>query len=91
MIDSFGFADEVRKKTSGLASPQLVFSHFDVVFGDPFWVPSTTEELLHYGEKADARNPARDLMNEVRKRKGLFVEEKLVEHADKQRTLGKNK
>jgi ribosome assembly protein 1 len=29
-------------------------------------------------------------MNEVRKRKGLFVKEKLVEHAEKQRTLMKN-
>ena len=30
-------------------------------------------------------------MNEARKRKGLMVEEKIVEHGDKQRTLGKNK
>lgn len=27
---SFGFADEIRKRTSGLASPQLVFSHWEV-------------------------------------------------------------
>ena len=51
VVDSFGFAEEIRKKTSGLASQQLVFSHFSVIFDDPFWVPSTKEELLHFGEK----------------------------------------
>ncbi|MED6256388.1 Elongation factor-like GTPase 1 [Ilyodon furcidens] len=29
VAESFGFADEIRKKTSGLASPQLVFSHWE--------------------------------------------------------------
>ena len=58
---------------------------------DPFWVPSTEEELLHFGEKADSENVARRYMNAVRKRKGLRVEEKLVEHGEKQRTLKKNK
>lgn len=58
---------------------------------DPFWVPSTEEELLHCGEKADSENLARRYMNAVRKRKGLHVEEKIVEHAEKQRTLKKNK
>ena len=76
---------------------------------DPFWVPSSEEELLHYGEKADSENLARRYstplpcivcapiitlhryMNTVRKRKGLAVDEKLVEHGEKQRTLKKNK
>lgn len=30
VVESFGFAEDVRKKTSGLASPQLVFSHWEV-------------------------------------------------------------
>ena len=30
VAESFGFAEEVRKKTSGLASPQLIFSHWEV-------------------------------------------------------------
>lgn len=30
VAESFGFADEFRKRTSGLASPQLVFSHWEV-------------------------------------------------------------
>ena len=27
---SFGFAEEIRKKTGGLAMPQLIFSHWEV-------------------------------------------------------------
>ncbi|XP_077907226.1 elongation factor-like GTPase 1 isoform X5 [Ictidomys tridecemlineatus] len=91
VAESFGFADEIRKRTSGLASPQLVFSHWEVIPSDPFWVPTTEEEYLHFGEKADSENQARKYMNAVRKRKGLYVEEKIVEHAEKQRTLSKNK
>lgn len=91
VAESFGFADEIRKRTSGLASPQLVFSHWEVISSDPFWVPTTEEEYLHFGEKADSENQTRKYMNSVRKRKGLAVEEKTVEHGEKQRTLGKNK
>uniref|UniRef100_A0A0F7ZE56 Elongation factor-like 1 n=1 Tax=Crotalus adamanteus TaxID=8729 RepID=A0A0F7ZE56_CROAD len=91
VAESFGFADEIRKRTSGLASPQLVFSHWEIISDDPFWVPTTEEEYLHFGEKADSENQARKYMNAVRKRKGLYVEEKIVEHAEKQRTLSRNK
>uniref|UniRef100_A0A8C9TFM2 Elongation factor-like 1 n=1 Tax=Scleropages formosus TaxID=113540 RepID=A0A8C9TFM2_SCLFO len=91
VAESFGFADEIRKRTSGLASPQLIFSHWEVISSDPFWVPTTEEEYLHFGEKADSINQALKYMNGVRRRKGLYVEEKIVEHAEKQRTLGKNK
>uniref|UniRef100_A0A8C1XHZ5 Elongation factor-like 1 n=1 Tax=Cyprinus carpio TaxID=7962 RepID=A0A8C1XHZ5_CYPCA len=91
VAESFGFADEIRKRTSGLASPQLVFSHWEVIGSDPFWVPTTEEEYLHFGEKADSANQALKYRNAVRRRKGLYVEEKLVEHAEKQRTLSKNK
>ncbi|VDI73619.1 ribosome assembly protein 1 [Mytilus galloprovincialis] len=91
VVESFGFADDIRKKTSGLASPQLVFSHWEVVDIDPFWIPTTEEEYLHYGEKADSENRAHHYMNTVRKRKGLKLDKKIVEHAEKQRTLTKNK
>lgn len=89
VAESFGFAEEIRKRTSGLANPQLVFSHWEVVDIDPFWVPTTEEEYTHFGEKADSENQARKYMNSVRRRKGLYVEEKTVEHAEKQRTLKK--
>ncbi|XP_070410686.1 elongation factor-like GTPase 1 isoform X2 [Nothobranchius furzeri] len=91
IAESFGFADEIRKRTSGLASPQLLFSHWEVISSDPYWVPTTEEEYLHFGEKADSDNQALKYMNAVRRRKGLYVEEKIVEHAEKQRTLSKNK
>ena len=67
----------------------LYFSQ--VIDTDPFWVPTTEEEYTHYGEKADTENRALRYMNAVRRRKGLHVEEKIVEHAKKQRTLTKNK
>ncbi|KAF9159934.1 Cytoplasmic GTPase/eEF2-like protein (ribosomal biogenesis) [Actinomortierella ambigua] len=90
VVESFGFSDDIRKKTSGAASPQLIFSHFELLDLDPFWVPSTQEELEDLGEKADRENVAKKYMDTVRKRKGLFVEQKIVEHAEKQRTLRKN-
>lgn len=30
VAESFGFAEEIRKRTSGLANPQLIFSHWEV-------------------------------------------------------------
>ena len=54
---------------------------------DPFWVPTTEEELEDLGEKADRQNVAKAYMDAVRRRKGLFVDEKLVLSAEKQRTL----
>lgn len=60
---------EIRKRTSGAASPQLVFSGFEMLDQDPFWVPTTEEELEDLGEKADRENLARKYMDTVRKRK----------------------
>ena len=54
---------------------------------DPFWVPTTEEELEDLGEKADRENLAKAYMDSVRERKGLFVDRKIVEFAEKQRTL----
>ncbi|KAK2588810.1 hypothetical protein KPH14_001685 [Odynerus spinipes] len=89
--ESFQLARELRTQTSGLASPQLVFSHWEVIEQDPFWVPSTEEEYLHFGEKADSGNRAKKYMDAVRRRKGLPVDSQLVMHAEKQRTLSKKK
>ncbi|WVR07229.1 hypothetical protein IAU60_004270 [Kwoniella sp. DSM 27419] len=87
IVESFGFADEIRKRTSGAASPQLIFSGFETLDQDPFWVPTTIEELEDLGEKADRANVAKGYVDGVRKRKGMFVEKKIVESAEKQRTL----
>lgn len=56
---------------------------------DPFWVPSTEEELELYGDKGDSVNRAQNYMNSVRRRKGLAISEKVVEFAEKQRTLSR--
>ncbi|KAJ3289374.1 Elongation factor-like GTPase 1 [Borealophlyctis nickersoniae] len=87
VVESFGFADDIRKRTSGAASPQLIYAGFEVLDQDPFWVPTTEEELEDLGEKADRENLAKKYMEGVRKRKGMSVEKKLVEHAEKQKTL----
>lgn len=91
VIESLDFVNEIRKQTSGMANPQLIFSHYEIVDLDPFWTPSTEEEYALYGEKADTENLARKYMNLVRRRKGLSVQEKIVEHGEKQRTIKRNK
>ena len=63
---------------------------FKILDIDPFWVPMTEEELTDLGDKAERENVAYKYMEVVRKRKGLFVEKKIVEFAEKQKTM-KNK
>ncbi|KAF8914910.1 P-loop containing nucleoside triphosphate hydrolase protein [Mucidula mucida] len=87
VVESFGFADDIRKRTSGAASPQLIFSGYEMLDLDPFWVPTTEEELEDLGEKSDRANVAKVYMDAVRDRKGMFVDRKIVEFAEKQRTL----
>lgn len=91
VIESLDFVNEIRKQTSGMANPQLIFSHYEVIDVDPFWTPSSEEEYALYGEKADTENQARKYLNLVRRRKGLSVQEKIVEHGEKQRTVKRNK
>ncbi|QWU90212.1 hypothetical protein CA3LBN_004573 [Candidozyma haemuli] len=90
VVEAFGFSEEIRKRTSGAASPQLVFDGFDMLDIDPFWVPHTEEELEELGTFAERENVARRYMNNIRRRKGLFVDEKVVQNAEKQRTLKKD-
>ncbi|THG97775.1 hypothetical protein EW026_g4285 [Hermanssonia centrifuga] len=87
VVESFGFSDEIRTRTSGAASPQLIFSGYEMLDQDPFWVPTTEEELEDLGEKADRANVAKAYMDTVRARKGMFVDRKIIEFAEKQRTL----
>ncbi|KAL8691009.1 MAG: hypothetical protein Q9224_004269 [Gallowayella concinna] len=88
VAESFGFSEEIRKRTSGAASPQLVFQGFEMLDEDPFWVPFTEDELEDLGELADKENVAKRYMDKVRVRKGLPVKgRKLVRDAEKQKTL----
>ncbi|VFQ80875.1 unnamed protein product [Cuscuta campestris] len=87
---SIGFADELRRWTSGAASALLVLSHWEELPEDPFFVPKTEEELEEFGDGSSIlHNTARKLIDDVRRRKGLPVEEKVVQHATKQRTLAR--
>ncbi|KAK9718878.1 Elongation factor G C-terminus [Popillia japonica] len=90
VIESDGFANEIRKTTSGQANPNLRFSHYETIDGDPYYEGTVVEddEDLPYIESAIRANK---LMKDVRKRKGLLVDEQVVIHAEKQRTLNKKK
>lgn len=86
VVESFGFAEELRKKTSGAAAPQLRFEKWVLMDDDPL------EEIVDEdGDRLGSANVARKVMDDVRRRKGLFVKEKIVASAEKQRTLTKNK
>ncbi|CAD6506106.1 BgTH12-07036 [Blumeria graminis f. sp. triticale] len=88
VAESFGFSDEIRKRTSGAASPQLIFQGYEILNEDPLWVPFTDDDLEDLGELADKEIVAKRYMDTVRKRKGLVVSGmKLVKDAEKQKTL----
>lgn len=90
VAESFGFSEEIRKRTSGAASPQLVFCGFEMIDQDPFWVPKTEEELEDLGELADRENVAKRYVDRVRRRKGLMVMGGKARDAEKQKTLKTN-
>ncbi|CAH1407876.1 unnamed protein product [Nezara viridula] len=49
VVESFHFAQEIRKSTSGLASPQLVFSHWEsihLLFGLECGIFTTVEAFV---------------------------------------------
>ncbi|CAA3018727.1 elongation factor-like GTPase 1 [Olea europaea subsp. europaea] len=90
VAESFGFADELRRWTSGASSALLVLSHWEALSEDPFFVPKTEQEIEEFGDGSSVpQNTARKLIDAVRRRKGLPVEEKVVQHATKQRTLAR--
>eukprot|EP00605_Chrysophyceae_sp_TOSAG23-4_P000020 GSChrysophyteH1.ASY1.ANO1.20.1 assembled CDS len=95
VVESFGFAAELLKKSSGEATtPQMQMSHWQIRDLDPFWKPTSEEELDVYGNDSvfeTNNNSARAFIDNIRKRKGLPIEEKIVNFAEKQRTLNKKK
>jgi len=98
VVESSGFSVELLAKTAGSATaPLLSFSHWAPIPVDPFWRPTTQDERDEHGEaylshELDREgNLARRLIDGMRRRKGLAVEEKVVASAEKQRTLSKNK
>jgi ribosome assembly protein 1 len=93
VASSFALADELRQHTSGAAGAQLLLSHWERERTDPHFVPTTADELEEFGSDAAAAgpNPVRALVDAVRRRKGLPVEEKVVAVATKQRTQARKR
>ena len=91
VAESFGFVEEIRKKSSGLANnPMLQFYKWKMLNVDPFDIASE-EDILNYGVNVDTKNIAKNYINKIRQRKGLLTNEKLMSNADKQRNLAKKK
>lgn len=91
VVESCQLASELRKQTSGLAMPQLVFSHWELLPQDPCETNLADAGGEQEEEEEGGDNRARRYMNMVRQRKGLRVDEQLIRHAEKQRTLSKKK
>lgn len=94
--EAFGLTPELFEKTSGeVTAPEMVFSHWERLDVDPFWVPTSEEEREDYGElqttgdlSTGIDNPAIAYIRQIRKRKGLTVDSsRTVTNAEKQRTL----
>ncbi len=92
VAESFGFSEEIRKRTSGLAQPMLKFVGFEMIDDvDPFWVPRTEEELEDLGVHGERENVAKRYVDSVRRRKGLLVKgPRGGREAEKQKTLKTN-
>lgn len=92
VAESFGFSEEIRKRTSGLAQPMLRFTGFEMIDDvDPFWVPRSEEELEDLGVHGERENVAKKYVDAVRKRKGLLVKgARGGRDAEKQKTLKSN-
>ena len=98
--ESFHLAPELLKESSGeVTAPELVFSHWEVLEEDPFWIPTSLEEREDFGEilmsgdsSTGIKNNALKYIRAVRDRKGLLVDsKKIVVAAEKQRTLARKK
>jgi ribosome assembly protein 1 len=94
--EAFGLSPELMGRTSGeVTAPEMIFSHWERLDVDPFWVPTSLEEREDYGElerAGDAStgvdNTALRYIRQVRKRKGLAADSnRTVVAAEKQRTL----
>ena len=92
VAESFGFSDEIRKRTSGLAQPMLRFTGFEMLDDvDPFWVPRSEEELEDLGVHGERENVAKRYVDGVRRRTARAVRApRGGRDAEKQKTLKTN-
>ena len=94
--ESFHLAPELLRESSGeVTAPELLFSHWELLEEDPFWIPTSLEEREDFGEilvsgdsSTGIKNIALRYIRKVRERKGLLSDsKKIVVAAEKQRTL----
>jgi len=89
--ESFKFSNEIRDREWGIPHPQLIFYGWEINTMDPFHVSMTDDELEEYGDSELPPNQIKMIIDDIRKRKGLHIEKKLVEDGGKQVTLSKKK
>ena len=80
---ALGFGEALLEWTSGGASvPQLIPAGFQLLDEDPFWAPTTEDEREEHGDFGGdvfaSSNVARALVNNVRRRKGLASDERVL-------------
>ncbi|ESS67379.1 elongation factor 2 [Trypanosoma cruzi Dm28c] len=83
-VEAFGLQDELRVITQGASTAQLQMSLWSIVDADPYFTPTTKEEIEEYGNEVVMKNIAGQLLERVRRRKGLH-RERVVENAEKQK------
>ena len=85
LVEGFAFNDWIRKKSSGIAQPQLVFYGYEINRdNDPLYLPKTMEELEDHGQgDILIDNIAKTIIEKVRKQKGLIVTKKILIDAEK--------
>ncbi|KPA79731.1 elongation factor 2-like protein [Leptomonas pyrrhocoris] len=83
-VEAFGLQDELRVQTQGASTAQLQMSHWEVIDADPYFVPTTKEELEEHGAEMATKNIAGQLLERIKRRKGLY-RERVVESAEKQK------
>lgn len=78
LIESFGFETDIRTHTQGHAFPQSIFSHYQIVPGDPL----DKSVVLLPLEPTPSGQLARDFCIKTRRRKGLSENVSVVKYFD---------
>lgn len=72
VMESFGFAEEIRERGEGITDPQMTFSHWEIINEDPFFVPKTVAQFEEFGHQAQPPTLAKIIIEKVRKRKVYY-------------------
>jgi translation elongation factor EF-G len=91
VYEGFKFSNEIRDRECGIPHPQLVFYGWEINAMDPFHVSMTDDELEEFGEQELHPNKIKQIIDEIRKRKGLPIDKMLIKDGSKQVTLSANK